>query len=97
MILDVVMEKEDAGFFVIKHLREKLGNRMTRIILRTGHPGQAPEKNVIVDYDINDYKAKTELTKEKLLTSVIASLRSYEFLSSILDDKEQLRQGKRTP
>ena len=64
ILLDVVMEREDAGLLVIKHIREKLGNRMTRIILRTGHPGQAPEKKVILEYDINDYKAKTELTKE---------------------------------
>ena len=45
-----------------------------RIILRTGEPGQAPERQVIVDYDINDYKAKTELTADKLFTALTAAL-----------------------
>jgi hypothetical protein len=54
-----------------------------RIILRTGQPGQAPERAVIVDYDINDYKAKTELTADKLFTSVTAALRGYQQLERL--------------
>ena len=50
-----------------------MGNKQVRIILRTGQPGQAPERQVIVDYDINDYKAKSELTAQKLFTSVVAA------------------------
>lgn len=77
MLLDVVMESEDAGFKVVRHVREKLRNQEVRIILRTGQPGSAPENRVIVDYDINDYKAKTELTSQKLFTAVVSSLRAY--------------------
>jgi HD-GYP domain-containing protein (c-di-GMP phosphodiesterase class II) len=60
-----------------------LKNALVRIILRTGQPGQAPEQKIIVDYDINDYKLKTELTAQKMFTCVIASLRAYEGLKTI--------------
>jgi signal transduction histidine kinase len=83
MLLDVVMETDDAGLTLVPYVRERLGNRQVRIILRTGLPGQAPERSVIVDYDINDYKAKTELTAQKLFTAVVASLRAYEHISEV--------------
>ncbi|MDR2452148.1 MAG: DUF3369 domain-containing protein [Candidatus Accumulibacter sp.] len=83
VFLDVVMESEDAGLDVVRHIRGTLGNTMTRIILRTGQPGQAPERQVILEYDINDYKTKTELTAQKLFTSVVAGLRAYADLEII--------------
>jgi response regulator RpfG family c-di-GMP phosphodiesterase len=83
VLLDVVMETEDAGLRLARRIREELNNQLVRIVLRTGQPGQAPEQKVIVDFDINDYKAKTELTVQKLFTTVISSLRSYEGLLTI--------------
>lgn len=83
ILLDVVMETEDAGLQCVRTIREVLHNHMVRIILRTGQPGQAPEHEVIIAYDINDYKAKTELTAQKLFTVVTASLRSYHHLKTI--------------
>ncbi|MFZ6848277.1 DUF3369 domain-containing protein [Undibacterium sp. RuRC25W] len=83
VLLDVVMETEDAGLALVKDIRETLKNDLIRIILRTGQPGQAPEQRVIVDYDINDYKLKTELTSQKMFTTVISSLRAYEGLKTI--------------
>ena len=83
IFLDVVMEEEDAGLKLVKYIREDLENKMVRIILRTGQPGQAPEERVIVDYDINDYKTKTELTVQKLFTSLVSALRSYKDLNII--------------
>lgn len=77
ILLDIVMETRDAGLRVIEHVRNELGNHLVRIILRTGQPGEAPENKVIVNYDINDYKCKTELTSQKLFTSLVAALRSY--------------------
>lgn len=77
VLLDVVMENEESGLEVVKYIREELKNPFVRIILRTGQPGQAPEDDVIRNYDINDYKSKTELTVQKLYTSIIASLRAY--------------------
>jgi hemerythrin-like metal-binding protein len=81
ILLDVVMEREDSGLRLARHVREALGNNAVRIILRTGQPGQAPEKQVITDYDINDYRAKTELTHDRLHACVIAALRSYHHIS----------------
>lgn len=89
VLLDVVMETDDAGLRLVAMIREELGNIATRIILRTGQPGQAPEEQVIVDYDINDYKAKSELTAQKLFTTVVTALRSYETIIAL----EKMRQG----
>ena len=83
ILLDVVMEADDAGLTVAKIMREDLGILEPRIILRTGQPGYAPEEQVIKDYDINDYKTKTELTRSKLVTTIIAALRSYQQILSI--------------
>lgn len=83
ILLDVVMETEDAGLRCVKSIREDLKNETVRIILRTGQPGQAPEQKVIVDYDINDYKSKTEVTAAKLFTVVTASLRAYKYIRTI--------------
>jgi response regulator RpfG family c-di-GMP phosphodiesterase len=89
VLLDVVMETDDAGLQVAKYIREEAKNNHIRIILRTGQPGQAPERQVIVNYDINDYKSKTELTAQKLFTVIMSSLRSYRDIISI----EQSRLG----
>ncbi len=83
VLLDVVMETDDAGLLLVHTIRHDLDNTAVRIILRTGQPGQAPEEQVIIDYDINDYKAKSELTSQKLFTTVIAALRSYETIISL--------------
>ncbi len=83
LLLDVVMEKDNSGLEVVKKIREELNNPFVRIILRTGQPGQAPEEDVIRHYDINDYKSKTELTVQKLYTSMIASLRSFKDMKTI--------------
>ena len=76
ILLDVVMESEHAGLDLAKYIREDLGNLNVRIVLRTGQPGQAPEEQVIRDYDINDYKEKTDLTRRKLITVFYAGLQT---------------------
>lgn len=90
IILDVVMERADAGLQLVKYIREEMNNKVVRIVLRTGQPGEAPESRVIVEYDINDYKEKTELTAQKLLTTLISSLRSYRDLVIIERNKTGL-------
>ncbi|MCP4136148.1 MAG: DUF3369 domain-containing protein [bacterium] len=83
IVLDVVMETDDAGLRVAKNIREKLNNDFVRIILRTGQPGKAPERKVIMEYDINDYKSKTELTAQKMYTTITSALRSYRDIKTI--------------
>ena len=89
ILLDVVMEEDDSGLKLVKYIREDVNNHITRIILRTGQPGYAPEENVIVDYDINDYKEKTELTSTKLISTVISAIRGYHDLV-IIHEKDKL-------
>lgn len=78
VLLDVVMEREDAGLALVKTIRQELRLTETRIILRTGQPGYAPEIETIHDFDINDYKTKSELTRTKLYATVTAAVRAYE-------------------
>lgn len=92
VLLDVVMETNDAGLSVVQYIREELNNRKVRIILRTGHPGEAPEESVILNYDINDYTLKVELTRQRLLTTVITALRSYRDVVTIDHQRQQLVQ-----
>ena len=91
VLLDVVMESDDAGLVVAKKIREELDNHKVRVILRTGQPGLAPEKDIIVNYDINDYKEKTELSALKLFSSLVAAIRSYRDLSIIEQNKIGLK------
>jgi len=95
VLLDVVMETDDAGLALVDHIRSQLKNETVRIILRTGQPGQAPERRVIVEYDINDYKAKTELTADKLFTSLTASLRGYQQLQRMVETPARPRNDHR--
>ncbi|TAN49538.1 MAG: diguanylate cyclase [Methylococcaceae bacterium] len=90
ILLDVVMESDDAGLQLVRRIRHEFANPAVRIILRTGQPGQAPEERVIVDYDIDDYKAKSELTSQKLFTAIIAGLRSYEIITSLEKNRRGL-------
>jgi signal transduction histidine kinase/DNA-binding NarL/FixJ family response regulator len=90
VLLDVIMETDAAGLDLVEYIRNEIKNETVRIILRTGQPGQAPERRVIVDYDINDYKAKTELTADKLFTSLTAALRSYQQLERMVQTRRGL-------
>jgi len=92
-LLDVVMETKEAGLEVARFIREETANDKIRIILRTGQPGKAPEKEIILCYDINDYKEKTELTSQKLFTTITTALRSYLHLVE-LDEKNNEIQAK---
>lgn len=83
LLLDVVMESEQAGLHLVERVRNELCNPFVRIVLRTGQPGQAPERAVVAAYDINDYKEKTELTADKLTTTLIATLRAYRDMRTI--------------
>ena len=88
VLLDVVMETDDAGLRLAVAIREELQRQALRIVLRTGQPGLAPERDVIVRYDINDYRLKTDLTAQSLFTTVIAALRGYSEIMARLRAEE---------
>lgn len=89
-IIDVVMETEHAGLDLVHYVRNTLENHRTRLVLRTGQPGQAPEDQVIREYDIDDYKEKTELTIQKLRTLFYSKLRAYRDLCVIEEQRDGL-------
>ncbi|MEZ4450153.1 MAG: DUF3369 domain-containing protein [Nannocystaceae bacterium] len=90
ILLDVVMESEHAGLHLARWIRSELANRLVRLVLRTGQAGSAPEQRVMVEYDINDYRAKTELTVTRLVTTVVGAIRSYRDLCVIESQKHGL-------
>jgi signal transduction histidine kinase/AmiR/NasT family two-component response regulator len=90
ILQDVIMETNDAGLQAVKHIREVLQNQLVRIILRTGQPGDFPESSVILNYDINDYKSKTELTEQKLFTTIISSLRAYSSIVNLAEGRQKM-------
>ncbi|AEH35109.1 DUF3369 domain-containing protein [Vibrio anguillarum] len=90
-LVDVVMETENAGLELVKYIREECRNKIIRLVLRTGQAGQAPEDTVIQEYEIDDYKEKTELTTQKLRTLLYSMLRSYRDLCLIEEQKEGLK------
>jgi diguanylate cyclase (GGDEF)-like protein len=92
ILLDVVMETEHAGLAMVDTIRNELGLRTTRIILRTGQPGQAPEIETIRQYDINDYKTKSELTRAKLYATLTGAIRSYDQLRRLDASRRGLEQ-----
>ncbi len=92
VLLDVVMETPDAGLGLVDHIRTTLQMVETRIVLRTGQPGYAPEHETLLRYDINDYKTKSELTHHKLLTTITTTLRAYQQLCLIEAGRRGLEQ-----
>lgn len=92
ILLDVVMETSEAGLELIRYVREELKDKLIRIVLRTGQPAQAPARKVILGYEIHDYKTKTELTEDKLYTTVITALRSFQALHELHLYRTQLEE-----
>jgi len=90
ILLDVVMEDHNSGLKLVQYIRDELKNKLVRIILRTGQPGEAPEESVIIDYDINDYKLKVELTRNKLMVTAIAALRAYRDMLALENSSQEI-------
>lgn len=92
ILLDVVMETSHAGLDFVKFIRNDLQNHFIRIVLWTGQPGYAPKKDVILSYEINDYKTKTDLTDDNIFTTVLASIRAYNAIMTIESYRQNLEQ-----
>ncbi len=90
LFLDVFMNGKNSGLDIVQYIRDELKNSFIRIILRTGQAWNAPENKIIVEYDINDYKEKTELTEQKLKTAVVTALRAYRDLRIIENNQKKL-------
>ncbi len=77
-MIDVVMESDQAGLELVQFVRKTLGNHQTRLVVRTGQPGQIPLHEVQGQYEIDDYREKTELTIQKLRAILDSQLTAYQ-------------------
>ncbi|TYC58671.1 EAL domain-containing protein [Rhodobacterales bacterium] len=89
-LVDVVMENDTAGLGLVSWIRNDLGNRFTRVILRTGQPGYAPQADVIMKFDIDGYAEKAELSRTKLITAIVTALRGYKLVMSLESNRRKL-------
>ncbi|MBT3206863.1 MAG: SpoIIE family protein phosphatase [Bacteroidetes bacterium] len=90
ILLDVVMETLHAGLEFVQYVREKLENPFIRIVLWTGQAGQAPKREAVIAYEINDYKTKTELTTDNIFSVVLSSLRTYDAMITVESFRQNL-------
>ena len=91
ILLDVVMETSDAGLALVQHIRQEKRNRTVRIVLLTGQPGYSPQREIVMNYEIDDYRLKSDLSADKLFTCVYAELRTYQALR-MLEKKRLVEQ-----
>lgn len=91
ILLDVVMEEDDAGLRLVSTIREEQGNALVRIVLLTGQPGFAPEKEVMSSLDIDEYWNKADLKLDKLHSIVSSNMRVWCYISELADAKQGLQ------
>lgn len=89
-LVDVVMETPDAGLKLAQAMRRRYGLTEARIVLRTGQPGDAPERRVLLDFDINDYRSKVELTDDRLFAVMLSALRAYGQIAALAEARGEL-------
>ncbi len=90
ILLDVVMESEQSGLDLVRHIRNERGNRSVQIVLVTGQPGYAPQRRVVSEYEIEGYRLKSELTSDKIFASVYAALRTHQALVELAKYRQDL-------
>ena len=88
-LVDVVMETPEAGLDLVNYIRNDLENNLIRLIIRTGQANDFPQMQVIQHYDINDFKEKTELTVERMYTTIRSSIKQYEQLLELRNKYEE--------
>jgi two-component sensor histidine kinase len=94
VLLDVVMETEDAGLVLAHWIRETLKNPLVRIVLRTGQPGIAPEETLMSNYDIHAYYAKTEVSASRLRSAITSGVRAWRDLHTMHLQREALERAQ---
>jgi signal transduction histidine kinase len=88
ILLDVVMESDQAGLELVRHIRDALANRSVQIVLITGQPGYAPQREVIGRYAIDGYWLKSELNANRICIQVYTAIRTY----GLMREQEVLQQ-----
>jgi len=90
ILLDVVMETENAGFDVADFVRNEQDNYSTRIIIRSGQPGAFLKEEVVKKFGIDGFAEKTDITKNLLSTILYSSIRTFRDINSVIKENETL-------
>lgn len=77
VITDLVMEEDDSGIKVINHIRHKLNDAKTRIVLMTSNPEKVPQDLLIRDFDVNAYFEKNYIKDFSLKLTIQSLLKAY--------------------
>lgn len=96
ILLDVIMERDDAGLQVVTYIRDELGNHNVRILLRTGQAGQFDEETVFEKYNINNFLEKADLTSRRLKIAIKGALRAFRMHKEIqvmMQQEKELRKA----
>jgi CheY-like chemotaxis protein len=80
ILLDVVMESDRAGLDLVRYIRDELARRTVQIVLITGQPGYAPQRQVVSDYQIDGYLLKSELSAERIFVAVHSAIRAHRLM-----------------
>jgi CheY-like chemotaxis protein/signal transduction histidine kinase len=88
LLVDVVMESPRAGLELVQWVRETLGDKQVRIILRTGQPDDVPELLVMQQYEINDYLNKIDCQASRLACALFAALRSAQEIRAVVQQQQ---------
>ncbi|QID19220.1 EAL domain-containing protein [Nitrogeniibacter mangrovi] len=83
ILVDVVMETDDAGIRLVKAIRDTLGLQEPRIVMLTGQPGFAPAEAVLETLDLSDYCLKSDLSHRGLKNILTAAIRAYDHLAEV--------------
>lgn len=89
-LVDMVMEDPSAGLKVVDAVRGAQANHKVRLVVRTGQPGHLLEERIVRDYEVNDYREKTELSAQKLRSVATNAIRAYRDLDRIESDYRAL-------
>lgn len=82
-ILDVIMDTDRSGFDIAAWIRHTHRSLATRIVLRTGQPGQSDGQRAFHIGDINEFWLKTELGVGRMRATLSGLIRSYRDLVAV--------------
>jgi len=90
--VDMFLQVDHEGLKLIRTIRQRMGNSLLRIIVRSDNTQDFSEASIVIDYDINEVIEKSEFQGRKLTAAVITAFRSYHDLRTITDLNSFLEQ-----
>jgi CheY-like chemotaxis protein len=73
ILLDVAVESAAVNLNLVRTIRENLGNRCVRIIIRSNDSKATPPTEMLARYDISGYQSKDELTARQQSVAITAA------------------------